>query len=250
MAMSMFGTESKKVEEIQRNLMGIITILSSLQSIADAKKLKGIAQQIPLQYQSIKAGLQEVLMIKASTVATVTDTAAKETQGAAVVKLTMLQKLWNMAVAANPILLIVAGVAALTGAVYGLSKAFSDNSEKIDESERSLNGYIIKNKELRDLTDKLWVEASLQELDFFNVEGGIGDYETMVRKQRIIREQAIKQSADEVDKVLKDLESKWFGAELDPERRTWLDQFVGVDRMNTIIENAKYGSKKLMELIS
>jgi hypothetical protein len=47
--MELFGASTEKVNEIQRKSMMLISIISSLQTLADLDKLKNLAKQLPLQ---------------------------------------------------------------------------------------------------------------------------------------------------------------------------------------------------------
>jgi len=140
--MELFGAKSEEVEKIQRKLMMVISLLSTLQTIADADKLKGLITQLKFQALEIKNKLTNILLIKQETVATTA-------QGGAVKTLTGIQLLWNKAVAANPITAIIVGIMALVTAIVLLSKTFKNNNEEIKESEKAYDGTIIKNKELR-----------------------------------------------------------------------------------------------------
>lgn len=154
-SMEMFGVKSEDVAEIQNKLLGIVSVLGSIQTIVDANRLKGLLRQIPLQMVEAKQRLINNLLIKTETAAVVADTAAKEVQAATVIKLTWLQKLWNKAVLANPIAFVIAAVVLLGTAIWGLTKALSDNTESFKENEKSIDGMVVKNQELREMRNKM-----------------------------------------------------------------------------------------------
>lgn len=193
--MELFGAKTEEVDKVQRKLMAVISLLSTLQTIADANKLKGIMKQIPFQYLELKNRLTNVLLIKQEVIAETADVAIKNVQAASIIKLTVLQQIWNKAVLANPILLIVAGIMALVGAVVLLGKAFASNNERIKESEKTTDGLIIKNKELRESYNNIAKGWRDMKLEFQKATGEIS--------QRTFDLEKIKNNSKDAIEVLK-----------------------------------------------
>jgi hypothetical protein len=115
-AMTLFGGESEKIQEIERKSMALIQTMMGLEQARQLlideggiKQIKILMQQTAAQYKLISARLTENLTIKAT---------ENATRGAKVA-----QWLWNAAIAANPIVAITIGVAALTAGIYLLIKA-------------------------------------------------------------------------------------------------------------------------------
>ncbi len=64
--------------------------------------------------------------------------------------ITAAQWLWNAAMSANPIGLVVAGIAALGAAIYGLTKYFESEEAAIKKQNTALDGTILLSQEARD----------------------------------------------------------------------------------------------------
>lgn len=198
--MEMFGAKTEEVDAIQRKLMGVISILSTLQAVADADKLKGLMKQIPLQYLEMKNRLTNIMLIKAETVSTITDTAAKEAAGMTIKKLTILQRLWNLAVSANPILILVAGITALVGGVVALSNAFKENTKAVDETNRSIDGTVYATKELRDIHDEMYFNKEKYISNVKSLLGVYSEYQKKMEDNKI----ALQEYINEQNKLDKD----------------------------------------------
>jgi hypothetical protein len=96
-AMALFGSDSKKVEESIKNIIAIQGVLNGVQQVSQFLTAKGIIQdKLAMIAMGAKAALLKVV--------------------------TAAQWLWNAAVTANPIGLIIVGVAALGTGIYLLVK--------------------------------------------------------------------------------------------------------------------------------
>ena len=159
-AMALFGTESEKIQEIQQRSMALIQTMMGLekarQLLIDGgarAEMKALFATTAQQYKKIAAYVTEALTIKTVEGASKSATAA--------------QKVWNKAVAANPILLLVAAVAALTAGVYALVKAFkaqNDEMKKMSEEEQKLARLRKANFEVNNKVAKSYasIEVSLR----------------------------------------------------------------------------------------
>ena len=104
-AMGLFGEQS---EEVTKTLAKVQSAMALSQGLAALSEL-------PKAWNNLKAAMASTEIVqKLVTTAT---------------------KLWNLALAANPIGLVIAGVVALAAAVYGLTKAFGDSNK---EQERQV----------------------------------------------------------------------------------------------------------------
>lgn len=156
--LNILGIESKVFAGLQKNIMELIGISQALATVER------------LWHQRV---LQRTASLIKGTVATVKDTIAKtansvSTSAAAkaeAARATMLGKgtiaskaaaaatwLWNAALAANPIVLITAGVAGLTAGVIALTRALRRSKDDSDELRRSnealIASYEAKEKKL------------------------------------------------------------------------------------------------------
>ena len=104
-AMGLFGAES---EEVTKTLAKVQSAMALSQGLAAISEL-------PKTWNNLKAAMASTALVQKI--------------------VTAGQWLWNTAIMANPIGAIVVGVAALTAAVYGLTKAFGDSNK---EQERQL----------------------------------------------------------------------------------------------------------------
>lgn len=96
-AMALFGSDSKKVEESIKNIIAVQGVLNGVQQVSQFLTAKGIIQdKLAMIAMGAKAALLKVV--------------------------TAAQWLWNAAVTANPIGLIIVGVAALGTGIYLLVK--------------------------------------------------------------------------------------------------------------------------------
>lgn len=128
-AFMLFGDENERIQELEQKSMALIqtmmglhearTILISAESQAS---MKAMTQTIAMRYKKISAQLTDTLSIQANTKASKLATAA--------------QKLWNKTIAANPIVALVAAVAALTTGVVLLAKKMSEISEEEQTQNR------------------------------------------------------------------------------------------------------------------
>ena len=148
-AMSLLGAETEKTGVIEKKILQFMAIGNALQSVADSKRLVSLAK---IYIENIKNFLT-IGKTTAATAGQVTATVALDVAQTASTKsvnlLTRATLLWNKALASNPILIIIAAIAALAAGVYLLSKAFSSSEEEVKVYEKALDGTVIKNEELR-----------------------------------------------------------------------------------------------------
>ncbi len=104
-SMKVLGFESEALENIQNSMQELMVIMQGLKTVQEAFN---------------KTSAAYVLIQKAATVA---------------------QKLWNAAMAANPVGLLVAGITALIGVVGGLIAIFRSSSAETDKATQAQERY-------------------------------------------------------------------------------------------------------------
>lgn len=102
-AMGLFGEQS---EEVTKTLAKVQSAMALSQGLAALSEL-------PKAWNALKAAMASTAIVQNI--------------------VTAATKLWNLALAANPIGLVIAGVAALVAAVYGLTKAFGDSNKEQEQ---------------------------------------------------------------------------------------------------------------------
>lgn len=163
-AISLFGGSSETIDKMTKVMTQLIGVTQALGVIEDALATKKL-QSTAIRIKDIAVSGYETVAKWANTTATaanaaataaaatITGTASIATKAAAAA-----QWLWNAALAASPIGLIVLGVAALAAGVYLLVKAFSTSDDAIDkqkEKYKQLNEEIERNQRNREQLLKL-----------------------------------------------------------------------------------------------
>jgi len=125
-AMSLFGAKSEMIQNIEKKSMQIIQTMMGLeqarQLLVDGggiAMIKNLATTTAMMYKRIAAYITEALTIK---------TVENSSKAA-----TAAQWLWNTAVAANPIMLLVAGVTVLGLGIYYLTTRQKENTIVLDQ---------------------------------------------------------------------------------------------------------------------
>lgn len=164
--LSLMGVESEEVKKLERATIQLISATQALQVIRDLKD-KGTIKALFLQTKEmIQNGIQTV-QTWAQTTATNAAAAAEANKNVIMGKGSIVTKavaaaqwLWNAAMSANPIGLIIAGVAALVGGIILLTKALNTSTE---ESRRAA----LANKTLNEtlLDGRKSVEESIVRID-------------------------------------------------------------------------------------
>ena len=104
-AIGLFGGESK---ELEKQLLKVQSAMALANGIAGVEGMIKNVNNLGIQLKSFSIVQKSI---------------------------TALQWLWNAAMAANPIGLVIAGVVALGAAIYGLTKVFSDNTKEVETNE-------------------------------------------------------------------------------------------------------------------
>ena len=119
--------EAEKFNKILQKVQAVMVVLNTLRTIQNATQKQGLLYQTA---EAVKLKAVNVLKALAAKV-----TAA---QTAATVKQTIAQKALNLVMMANPVMLLVAGFAALTAGLAAVAGAFSDTSDEAERQEQEM----------------------------------------------------------------------------------------------------------------
>lgn len=155
------GGDSEKLASTIKTLTLVMTALSAYTQIQNLLQKQsavyGAASNI-VQLVGINQTKAEVKALAAKNAMLGATTVASKAAAAAT-------WLWNAALAANPVVLVVAAVAALAAGVYGLTKAFGANKEAVDTVNNSQEKLLETTRSLR-----MQIEAENQELELARIK--------------------------------------------------------------------------------
>lgn len=138
---SLLGIESKKVQEVEKTMLTLISVSSALQQVADAKRLKGMIVNYAQMLKNLVLFRTEKVLLVEKTAATGALTVAQAINTKGVGLATKAQLIWNAAMAASPIGLLVAAIAALVAGIVLLVKWMGNSSKEIEEQNKQLAEY-------------------------------------------------------------------------------------------------------------
>jgi len=139
-AMALFGTESKQVEK-------------AIQNIIAAQGIMNGVQQVGIFLTTKQNGVS------------ILDTTIKYANAAATKVVTAAQWLWNAALTANPIGLVVVAVGALSFGIYKLTKGLKDGTITVEQITKVLWRMIMPLMLLVDLYNYLYAAANKTETE-------------------------------------------------------------------------------------
>lgn len=129
-ATSLLGGEQEKMQELMEKTVALIALANAAQEAATFFQERSSGIWIKNKTIELAARIKEALTITTVTAASTAENAVKSKGNIITKAITASQWLWNAAVAANPIGLIIAGVAALgLGVGLLISKMSKSNSE-------------------------------------------------------------------------------------------------------------------------
>lgn len=135
--------EAKKFNELMMKLQKIMMVLNTLRAIQNATQKQGLIAQA-VENGRLKAGnALKAIQAKVTTQAT----------GATVAQ-TVAQKALNLAMKASPIMWLVGGLAALTGAAALFSDKTEDATENIDLEQKHMEALTKAVEQQREVLDK------------------------------------------------------------------------------------------------
>lgn len=127
-AAALFGAESEDVQKALLKVQAAAALADGIKGIAAMGDSLKVASNVAKQLITQILGVETVTKVAAAA-----------------------QRVWNAVMAANPIGLLIVGITALAGAIYGLTKAFEDNATEADKAAaaaarlKSQNDELIKN---------------------------------------------------------------------------------------------------------
>lgn len=164
-AAALLGGESEELQQAFLKVQAAMAILNGVQQVANTLNKDSVANVVlrtAMQKLFNKAKQQETAQTIKATAASGADAVAKGAQTASTVAATTATWSLNAALLANPVMLIVAGIAALAA---GLA-VFIGRSKKAKEEQRDFNGTMERTKELlKDTKDSSDYAAKLAEAE-------------------------------------------------------------------------------------
>lgn len=207
-AIGLFGGESK---ELEKQLLKVQSVMAIASGIAGVEGMLKNVTNLGTQLKSLSIVQKSI---------------------------TALQWLWNAAMAANPIGLVIAGIVALGAAIYGLTKIFEDNTEKVEyntESIYSLNAsYATFNKTLANNVELMKAQGKSQiEIATYTYDTLLAKHKELMKKRYDADQNYTKEQKDEMDKQLAEL-----GKNIEEASRKVSLQRV-IDKVKLDADNAK-----------
>ncbi len=219
-AMALLGGESEELQQAFLKVQAALAVLNGVQQVANTLNKDSVANVVirtALQKLFNKAKTEETAKTMAGVAASGADAVAKGAQTAATTSATAATWSLNAALLANPVMLIVAGTAALVG---GLIALFSW-SKKNAEAQRDFNGTMERTKELikdtkaesdyaaklAEAEGKSWKEvAQIEENGLMKQRNAaVRAYNDMVAKKKA----ANGKISDEEQKMLDEMRETW-----------------------------------------
>lgn len=219
-AAALLGGESEELQQAFLKVQAALAVLNGVQQVANTLNKDSVANVVlrtALQKLFNKSKQQETAAITKGAVASGADAAAKGVEATTTGAATAAQWSLNAAMLANPVMLIVAGVAALCA---GLVALFSWN-KKNAEAQRDFNGTMERTKELikdtknesdyaarlAEAEGKSWKEvAKIQENGLMKQRNAaVRAYNDMVRKKNA----ANGKISEEEQKMLDEMREMW-----------------------------------------
>lgn len=164
-AAALLGGESEELQQAFLKVQAAMAVLNGVQQVANTLNKDSVANVVlrtALQKLFNKAKQQETANTIKATAASGADAVAKGAETAATTTATAATWSLNAAMLANPVMLIVAGIAALAA---GLA-FFISRSKKAKEEQRDFNGTMERTKELiKDTKDQSDYAAKMAEAE-------------------------------------------------------------------------------------
>lgn len=225
-AMALAGVNSEKYEKVLIRLNAISAIgegIKALGNLGDEWNKAKIAIDSYLIKLEAKVAVQStgVAVENASTVATEAGTVATQTQTKATGVATIAQRAWNLAMASNPIGLLIVAVAALAAIIAVVASNMMAASEAEKTRATAADGTIILNKELLDSYNALLLQQKKYVVELKVARGEMTKYNGEVEKLRIEMDEKLRLAQQEYTASLQE-ESHWYN-QLIPQYQVYLD---------------------------
>lgn len=173
-AMALFGDESEDVQKAMLKVQAAIALANGLQGLDGmGKALKNLGTQM-MNFGPIQKTV------------------------------TTLQYLWNAAVRANPIVAAISAIVALSAAVYGLTKAFSEDTEEIKKNNTASDGLVLGSEELKKAHEEHIEIMKQLDIEYDVITGKITEFQAKVKELEIEYKKDIRSIQEETKKQLED----------------------------------------------
>lgn len=144
-SLALFGVGEENIAAVQKNIVALIAVTQALGVVEEALAKRTI-QNTALRLKTAAANALDTASKWAATVATVASTEAEAARavvmgraGIVTKAAAAIQWLWNAALAANPIGLVIAGIAALVAGIGLLIVAMSDSTDATEAQTAAYN---------------------------------------------------------------------------------------------------------------
>ena len=164
-AVHLLGFENEKLGETMKNLEAAGTAVASLMQLTETLQKKSAASILArniLQKIGITQDLQEAVSKSLTTTATNLQTAAEQkgtvgklAYGAAAKTVTAIQWLWNKAVMANPVVLLVAALAAAAVGIAAITSSLKKSSKEQEAANKAQSDYEAQAQKTADTIDDI-----------------------------------------------------------------------------------------------
>lgn len=167
----LLGIQSPILDKLQNSVVELIAVTHALGEIEDILQ-KRTLQAAAARIKETALTIKDTVVKWANTVATTAAARAEDAKTIAITRGNILtraaaaaQWLWNAALAANPIGLVIAGVVALTAGIVILVNSMGDATEQAEELNAELNklaGQRASLEEWQKFQSKLWQEMGIE----------------------------------------------------------------------------------------
>jgi hypothetical protein len=204
-ALSVFGIENEKVNEILQKTSQLTIGLMSIQQLADTHKLKSMFLYRKEQLKNYLIDKLSYKQTKQQIVATTAETTAKGASTIATKLATRAQLAWNAAIAANPIGLLLTVVAALTAALFLFSKSQKKANEEREKAIELAKKQVEFEKQLTDFVKNQTDIIKDLETEYNVLRGTISEFDKQILDLEEERDKKIKEvteAYEEQNKVI------------------------------------------------
>lgn len=169
-ATSLLGGDQERLNELMQKTVALIAISNAAQEASVFFQERSAGIWLKNKTLEISTRLKEILTINTTTAASTAENAVKGKGNLITQAITKAQWLWNAAVAANPIGLLIAGIAALGIGIGVLVSKLSSAKEAQTSLNTSIDGTTFKTKdEVNAHNDTIFKLQELQDEVLFTI---------------------------------------------------------------------------------
>jgi hypothetical protein len=207
-AATLAGGSQEELNKLMQKTVALMAIAKSAQEAQYFFQERAVGIMIKNKYKEISANLQNIFTIKTQAAATAQLSTVQGGATATTGILTKATMIWNKVIAANPIFFILAVIIAVIGGLYALSKALGDNTKEAKGYEKTLDGVVVQNEEIRKQHNEAIKQMRRLQNEWDLLTGSITAHEKALRDTRMTYEEEMKAINDEYEKDLDNL-SRW-----------------------------------------